>query len=127
MAIPPDPIDEVMPDVRCVVIGEVTHILEKWKQAPLPKGEDGAADVPGELAKQKVRLKVAEVLFGDLTAVGDEIEVIKPDGDYVLRVGNHGPFLLGDPMARLSSPTILGRYGPDSYRRDVIEAALARG
>lgn len=128
MAIPPDPIAELMPEVRCVVVGEVTHILEKWKQKPLPKPQqEGETDLPGELAKQKVRLKVAEVLFGDLAQVGADLEVIKPDGEYLLRVGNHGPFLLGDPLDRLNSPTILGRYGPDSYRREVIENALKGG
>jgi len=124
MAIPPEPIREVIDAVEGVVIGEVTHVLERWKQPPMPKANPEATDVPGTLSKQKVRLKVSEVLHGDYE-VGQLIEVIKPDGDYLLRVGNRGPFLLGEPLERLKSPTILGRYGPDSYRRDVIENALA--
>lgn len=123
MAIPPDPIAEIIDEVRGVVIAEVTHVIERWAQGRLPTGDEGQSDVPGVLSKQKVRLKITEVLAGEYAA-GSDIEVIKPDGDYLLAVGNTGPFLLGEPLERLKSPTIIGRYGPDSYRRDVIEQAL---
>ena len=124
MAIPPDPIDEVLPKVAAVVVGEITKILEQGKQAPLPVPErPGMTDVPGALASQVVELRIDEVLFGEPATRGEAIAVVKPEGDYVLSPGNRGPFLLAAEERRW---VILGRYGPDSYRREVIEAALER-
>lgn len=124
MAIPPDPIDEVISEASAAVMARVTRIVERGKQAPLPKLErPGLVDQPGALASQRVELVIDEVLFGDATlTAGAHIEVTKPEGDYTLSEGNHGPFLLGGEK----NDEILGRYGPDSYRRDVIEAAHQR-
>jgi hypothetical protein len=128
MAIPPDPIDELMPKTAGCVVGEVTAILQTWKQAPLPQPKDnkGWADLPGDLAQQTIRLRVDEVLYGALGAKGTELEVTKPAGDYTLRPGAKGPFLLRAPADKEKHPVIVGRYGPDSYRQDVIEAAAKR-
>jgi hypothetical protein len=113
--------------VGCVV-GEVTAILQQWKQEPLPKPKDnkGWADLPGEVAQQTVRVRVDDVVFGALGAKGAEIELTKPSGDYPLKPGVKGPFLLRAPAAKEKLPVIVGRYGPDSYRLDVIEAAAKR-
>lgn len=124
MAIPPDPIDEVLPEAAAVVVGEVTKILEEGKQAPLPKPErPGMTDVPGELRSQVIELRVDEVISGEGVTKGEAIAVVKPAGDYLLAPGHQGPFLLKDEGGKR---VILGRYGPDSYRREVIEDALKR-
>lgn len=126
MAIPPDPIDEVIPEVTCAVVGQVTKVLERGKQAPLPApSHPGMTDVPGELASQVVELRVDEVLCGDRLQKGETVAVHKPAGDYTLVEGNQGPFLLADKEG-VGHLVILGRYGPDSYRREVIEDALKR-
>jgi hypothetical protein len=127
MAIPPEPIDEVLPSVDACVVGEVTAILNTWKQEPLPvpKGEL-PADLPGVLAQQTVRLRVEDVLFGDVGAKGSDVELTKPPGDYTLRPGNKGPFLVKKPSGDEKHPVIVGRYGPDSYRLEVIEAAAKK-
>ena len=62
MAIPPEPIDELLPKAHSVVLAEVSQILKQGKQAALPEGEPGASDLPGELAKQRVELHLREVL-----------------------------------------------------------------
>lgn len=126
MAIPPEPIDEVLPDAASAVLGEVTAILAEDEQAPFPKPEvEGMTDVPGEVAGQTVALRVDKVLFGT-AKVGELVEALKPAGDYKLRVGNKGPFLLGSPPAGAKHQVILGRYGPDTYPEDLIEVAAKR-
>lgn len=121
MAIPPEPIDEILPLADAAVIAEVTRVLE---QEPYrgPAAQPGFADLPGDAPRQVVELKVEQPLFGQVST--GLITVIKPAGDYALMAGNRGPFLLGAGNdARL---VIVGRYGPDTYRRETIEAARAR-
>jgi len=127
MAIPPEPIDEIFPTVDACVVGEVTAILHSWKQEPIPvpKGKVGS-DLPGTLAQQTVRLRVDSVLFGDLAQKGVDLDVTKPAGDYTLRPGHKGPFLMKKPSGTEKHAVIVGRYGPDSYRQDVIEAAAKK-
>lgn len=120
MAIPPEPLEELLPAIVAAFDGEVVEVIQSGAQPPIPPHEPGATSVGIKAPRQVVRLKVKAVLSGRL-AVGDHVEVIKPEAGYALRVGNHGPFLLdgGSPQ-----PTILGRYGPDSYSFDKLRAAL---
>lgn len=125
MAIPPEPIDEVLPTAQLAVLGEVAQVLAQDPQKPLPPHEPGATSVPGEAARQVVQLKVSEVLFGASEQVkpGAMLEVVKPAGDYALRAGNRGPFLLKGAAKQME---IVGRYGPDTYSAETIKAAARR-
>ncbi len=120
MAIPPDPIEELLPQAGAAVMAEVTRVVSEDPQKPFPKTEPGTTSAPIEVARQVVELQVQERLFGPLQP-GALIQVVKPAGDYKLVPGNKGPFLLEVPGK--GEPTILGRYGPDSYARGTIESA----
>ena len=123
MAIPPEPIEELLPSIAQAFAGEVVEVVHTGEQPPIPPHEPGATSVGIKAPRQVVKLEVKEVLTGDLE-VGAIIEAIKPEAGYALREGNHGPFLLdgGTPQ-----PTILGRYGPDSYSSDKLRAVLGAG
>ncbi|MBN2359336.1 MAG: hypothetical protein JXR83_07770, partial [Deltaproteobacteria bacterium] len=73
---------------------------------------------------QRVRIEVERCLRG---ALAGELEVIRPDADYVLLPGHRGPFFLGQTAA--SGYQVLGRLGPDTYGLEEVEAAIlaARG
>lgn len=114
MAIPPEPLERVLPKASWIVEAEVKEVLSE----PEPKASgDGAA---GLLGPQVVRLSIKRVLRGQKDT--RELVVKKPEGAYRLRAGNKGPFLLDAGK----EPTILGRYGPDSYALSKIEAALQK-
>jgi len=115
MAIPPEPIEEVLPNAVWVVDAEVAEVLETGPQPPKKEAPPGATSVGYKTASQKVKLKVKRVLKGDKVT---ELVVDKPEAGYALRAGNHGPFLID------SSRVILGRYGPDSWAFERIEKAL---
>lgn len=118
MAIPPDPIEEVLPDATWVVIADVSEVISTDPELPRPQAVKGDTSVPYKLPRQVLKLKVTKTLRGSPPEL---ITVEKPVGAYVLKAGNAGPFLLkeGAPHA-----VILGRYGPDSYALSRIEAAL---
>ena len=127
MAIPPEPIDSVLFDARAVVVGEVVAIVTEGAAAPkkTPPKKDHK-DVGNVSAWQKLSLRVDDVLLAGLGLdKGAVVDVLKPEGHYGLPVGAHGPFLLG-AAGDDGLPVILGRYGPDSYRTDVVEAAVKR-
>lgn len=127
MAIPPEPIAEVLPLADAVVLARVTRVLARAPQAPLALGErPGVTDAPGTLSAQTVELQIERVVHGTPGRVGQRLVVRKPEGDYLLAEGNHGPFLLRAAEEGGSAWEILGRYGPDSYRLEVIEATLQR-
>ena len=122
MAIPPEPIEEVLPAANAAVLAEVQKVLVQDPQKPAAPHEPDATSVPGEAARQVVALTVKEVLFGDVKA-GTTLEVVKPAGDYALREGSHGPFLLKTAGKAIE---IVGRYGPDTYSADTIRNAAKR-
>jgi len=125
MAIPPDPIDTVLPDATAAAVAEVARVLVQDPQEPLPKAtKPGMADKGGKVARQVVELKVTEVLFGGLRA-GASVEAEKPAGAYTLSAGNGGPFLLA-PGASAGKWLILGRYGPDSYPVELIRDRMKK-
>ena len=117
MALPPEPLQEVLPKAAWVVDAEVVEVL---KQGPAPEkkqGRAGATSTGQKNASQTVKLKIKRVLKGEQVK---EMVVEKPEAGYALRAGNHGPFLIDD------SKIILGRYGPDSYAFTKLEAALKK-
>ncbi len=117
MAKPPEPIEEVLPNAAWVVDAEVIEVLKTGSAPPRPKAPAHASDVGVKSASQQVKLKVTKVLKGSPVT---ELIVNKPEAGYMLRAGNHGPFLVDE------TNTILGRYGPDSYSFDRINQALKK-
>ena len=116
MAVPPEPLSVVLPLASTVVVAEVISVTNNDDGTPTDRTAPPSSHQA--INSQRVKLKVSRVLRGK---AGPELEVLKPVGDYALRVGNHGPFLL-DGAAPV--PTIVGRYGPDTYRLVDLEAAL---
>lgn len=117
MALPPEPLDEVLPSAKWVVEAEVSEVLES---APTPKQSHPPGWTgPGKVGKQIVKLVVKRVLLG--SEVPREIVAVKPEAGYGLRAGNKGPFLLDAARPR---PNILGQFGPDTWRVEKIEEML---
>ncbi len=124
MAIPPDPIEEVIPACGAAVLAEVLSVLEPQKPrrgAPAATGPQPTS-APTLAPRQLVKLRISEVLFGDGFSPGSECVVEKPPGAYSLRVGVVGPFLLGPGLPA----EVLGRYGPDTYPIDELKRAAHR-
>ncbi len=116
MAKPPEPIEDVIPKAAWVVDAEVTEVIRTGPQPPKVDAKPGATSTGQKTASQTVKLKIKRVIHGEKVA---ELVVEKPEAQYALKAGNHGPFLID------ASKTILGRYGPDSYSFERIEKALA--
>lgn len=122
MALPPEPLDDVLPAAALVVVAEVLSVDDL---APWPVDRKGPPDSAPDRPAQRVKLRVSRVLRGAAPAAAAmEITVRKPASAYALHPGAHGAFLLD---ASGAEPAILGRYGPDSYALAEIEAALQRG
>ena len=121
MAIPPDPIEEILPAAQGAVMAEVTRVLREDAQKAGfvdPK----VTSAPTVAARQVVELKVSSVLFGEWKE-GAMVQAVKPAGAYALRPGNKGPFLL----TRVGEAVeILGAYGPDTYREPEIRQAASK-
>ncbi len=118
MAIPPEPLEDVLPAAVLVVDAEVAEVLSTGPKPATPaNAKPGRTSVGIKAAEQRVKLTVKRVLRGEPTT---EITVTKPEAGYALRAGNKGPFLID------ASSTILGRYGPDSYSFERIEKALKK-
>lgn len=116
MAKPPELLQDVLPRAAAVVLAEVVDAT--GGDLPPPRGASQPVGSAAPLPEQRVRLKVTETLHGSPAA---EINAIKPAGAYWLARGNQGPFLLDNSQP----PTILGRFGPDSYPAALIRKALA--
>jgi hypothetical protein len=113
MAKPPELIEEVMPSANGAVLAVVTRVVEQTAQPAYERSLE--TSLPTSAARQVVELKVTKVLFGELAA-GALVQVVKPEGAYALREGNHGPFVL-------AQNEILGRYGPDTWSEAVVTQA----
>lgn len=122
MAIPPDPIDEVLPQANAAVLAEVQRVLEQAPMSP-ELGDPRASDARTVASRQVVELKVTGVLFGDSVKTGATVRAVKPAGAYALRAGNKGPFLL---TGKGDAVEILGRYGPDTYPEELIRKAMGK-
>jgi len=108
MALPPEPLAELLADADAVVVAEVVEVIEEGAPPPSPPRPAGAKPT------FKGRPPVEETLKGEAEA---ELVVDKPEGPYLLHAGVRGPFFL-------RRGGIVGRYGPDTYRRAEIVAAL---
>jgi hypothetical protein len=119
MAIPPEPIEEVMPKAALVIEAEVAEVLSTGPLPPKIEAKPGATSVGHKVPAQTVKLKVTKVHKGPASL--KEVVVEKPVAGYTLKAGNKGPFLLDDGKP---NPTILGRYGPDSWNLQRVVGAL---
>jgi hypothetical protein len=117
MAIPPEPLSEVLPNAALVVDAEVLEVLSSGPEPKQPDARAGTTSAGWLAPRQVVKLKVTRVLRGQASG---EVIAEKPEAGYALRAGNRGPFLL-DGSAQ---PRILGRYGPDSWAMAKLEEAL---
>jgi len=118
MALPPEPLASVLPVAGRVVVGVVVAVddtdVEAW-----PEATQGPPDSAPPCPAQRATLRVLTVLRGD--ADRSDVVVVKPPAPYMLAVEVGGAFLLDTTTA---PPTILGRYGPDTWGVDVVEAAI---
>ena len=116
MAKPPLPLSEVLPHADIVLSGEVASVVSTDADDD-PASEDSPSQV--------LLLDVQRVLRGAVSTAGSRgLIVKKPRAPWAARAGVKGTWLLargGD-----GGLTVLGRYGPDSYRPDVVEQALKR-
>ena len=119
MAIPPEPLQEILPQAASVIDAEVVEVLSNGPDPKQPEARPGATSTGHLVASQVVKLKVKRVLKGQ---VAGEVVVEKPEAGYALRAGNKGPFVLDGSK----QPRILGRYGPDSWSMSKLEEALKK-
>ena len=119
MAIPPEPIEEVIPKAALVIEAEVESVLATGPIQPKMQAPLGKTSTGKKAANQTVKLKVTRVHKGP--AGMKEVVAEKPLAGYALKAGNKGPFLLD---AGKPNPTILGRYGPDTWGLQNILDAL---
>lgn len=122
MAKPPEPIDEVLPAADAAVLAQVLRVVTQDPQKP-SSADPMATSTPDKAARQVVELKVQKVLFGALAKEGATLQVVKPEGDYALREGNHGPFVL---KGEAGAVEILGRYGPDTWPEGLVKQAAQK-
>lgn len=118
MARPPEPLEQLLREATWIVEAEVEAVL--FEAPPPPPKTEPRPSAPNLLGAQRVRLKIERVLRGEPLA--GSVEVEKPEGSYLLDVGNRGPFFL----AAGTPPKILGRYGPDTHSLARIQSALTR-
>jgi len=122
MAKPPERIDDVLPGADAAVLAEVLRVVTQDPQRP-SSADPMATSTPDKAARQVVELKVTKVLFGGLAQAGATLQVVKPEGDYALRAGNHGPFVL---KGGAGAAEILGRFGPDTWPEGLVAQAAQR-
>ncbi len=115
MAMPPEPLRDVLPQAAWVVEGVVSEVLSVGPTPPAPSALAGATSRGVKVASQSVKLKVTRLLRGEAAS---ELTVTKPEAGYALKAGDKGPFLID------AQKNILGRYGPDSYALADVEGAL---
>jgi hypothetical protein len=121
-ALPPEPVEELLPQARFVVQAQVARVVYQGPKPPKSTHRDVAGPLPPERC-QVVQLDVTRVLTGD--DPGSSVTVVKPLAPYLLKTGQDTTdvaFLVraGDPF-----PIILGRYGP--YPIADVQAALSAG
>jgi hypothetical protein len=117
MALPPEPLASVLPAAGRVLVGVVVAVddVEAW-----PEPTNGPPDSALPCPAQTATLRVLNVLRGDTAAA--DVVVVKPRAPYMLAVDVGGAFLLDTST---TPPTILGRYGPDTWGVDDVEAAIS--
>ena len=121
-ALPPEPVEELLPQARYVVQANVARVLYQGEKPQPATHRDVAGPLPPERC-QVVELAVTRVLTGD--DPGSSVTVVKPLAPYLLKAGQNTTdvaFVVraGDPF-----PIILGRDGP--YPMSEVQAALGTG
>jgi hypothetical protein len=121
-ALPPEPVQDVLPKAKYVFEAKVTRVLYQGDKPERSGRKNVAGRIPSERC-QVVQLGVTRMIAG--ADAGTSITVVKPLAPYVLKAGQSTSgtsFLVegGDPY-----PIILGRYGP--YPSPEVEAALGLG
>lgn len=117
MAKPPEPLEEMLPHARIVVIAKVARIVSSGAPLPpLPPTDEPKSDRGARSPEQTVELDVIKVLRGTVSTDVPLI-VTKPIAPYAVREGTQGAWLLD------KDGVVLGRYGPDSWRPAHVEAA----
>lgn len=117
MAIPPEPLSELLGRAGVVVVAEVVEVVSVGTLPERPARPPGFVDSPHPLAPaQTVKLRVSRALRGDAAT---ELLVEKAAGAYRLAVGDSGVFFV-------AAGKLLGRYGPTTYPLASVEAALAQ-
>jgi len=122
VALPPEPIESMLLDAKVVVVGEVDAVVETGPALPQREGKKGERDLQNQAPWQRVTIRVDRCLRGDV-AVGASLSALKPAGAYVVDAGTKGSFLLGAEADGVAP--ILGRYGPDTWRLEVVERAFS--
>lgn len=112
MAKPPEPLEEIFPLTALIIDGEVKEVkstdVDDDPQSP---------DNPRQLVVLMVN-KLVRGALADAEKQSNEIVATKPKAPYVVKPGTKGAFLL------TADRTILGRYGPDTWRMDKVETKL---
>ena len=121
-ALPPEPVEELLPQARFVVLANVGRVLYQGDKPERDTHRNVAGPLPPERC-QVVRLDVTRVYSGD--DPGSSVTVVKRLAPYLLEAGQNTSdvaFVVraGDPF-----PIILGRYGP--YPLTDVQAALGTG
>ena len=121
-ALPPEPVEELLPEARFVVQAHVARVLYQGEKPERDSNINVAGPLPPERC-QVVQLDVTRVLVG--VDPGTSVTVVKPLAPYLLQAGQDTADLAfivrgGDPF-----PIILGRYGP--YPLAEVQAALGTG
>ncbi len=123
MALPPEPIEEILPQATYIVLARVMKILHTDKQQPVHREDPRIIGMLRELPAQRLQLEILESIAGEKLEKNTILDVLKPAGDYVLRQDVEGPFLL--MKEEDGSLKIIGRYGPDTYSLKEIQNFLA--
>lgn len=116
MALPPEDLDELLPETVRAVTATVEAILATGPLLLTTTHELGWTGPIDPEPWQLVRLRVHDTLRGRPTPT--TVEAYKPVAPYTLEAGVRpdGTFLLGRPVpGAQGAALILGRYGPTAY------------
>src|SRR5688572_18171556 len=112
MAKPPEPLEEIFPLTSIIVDAEVKEV-----KSTDPDTDPSGPDNPRQIVVLSVK-KLVRGTLNDGEKKSSEILATKPKAPYVVKAGTKGAFLLN------ADRTILGRYGPDTWRLEKIETKL---
>jgi|GEM_PF-802897 len=125
MALPPEPLDELIAQASAYVRLHVQEVLFEGEPAKLQGGV--ISDVDLSQPQQVLQVQVDDVVRGALPprpgtppssgAAPTALVVTKPRAPYRLSAGLTVSVLLGEDGGNLA---VLSRYGPDSYDEDEV-------
>ena len=116
LAKPPEPLEEIFPQTQLIVDAVVVEVT---KEDP--------PDASGH-ARQSLILEVTRCVRGALPTESRTVPGVRPrltvvNPTYRVKVGIHGPWLL-HVDDKTGARTVLGRYGPDTWTLEQINAKL---